>query len=242
VKVRVATIVVALDVSRSMAAKDVTPNRVSAAKDAATAFVQKLPPNFRVGLVLFAGSAAVEAAPTTDRSVVVDGIRKATLSDGTAIGEAIIKSLDAIAGDAGLQSNGDLQNPKYPRMPFAAVVVMSDGETNSGRPNGLGVAAAKSAEVPVSTIAFGTDSGTIEPNHEAVPVNEAALQKIADDSSGHFFRAVSSAGLQSAFRNIGLRLTHRSTYRDVTQWFVGAALVLGVLTALLSLSWFSRLP
>src|SRR5262249_61634639 len=95
VKVRVATVMVALDTSRSMAAEDVAPDRISAAKAAASRFVRELPGHFRLGLVLFAGSAAIEESPTDDRSLVLDAIQRARLADGTAIGEATFKSLAA---------------------------------------------------------------------------------------------------------------------------------------------------
>jgi Ca-activated chloride channel homolog len=241
VPVKVATVVVAVDKSTSMGADDVSPDRITAAKLAATRFVQDLPKYFRVGIVLFAGSVEVDVAPTSDRALALDAIRRAELDDGTAIGEAIFTSLDALTQDAGLTTKGSARQPKYPKLRYSAVVLLSDGSTNTGRPDVRAASAAQDAGVPVSTIAFGTDHGVID-LHQAVPVDNEALQSIARTTGGQFFRAENRLELRSVFDSLGFRLAYRTEPRPITEWFVGAALALAILTAALSLTWFSRLP
>jgi Ca-activated chloride channel family protein len=241
VPVKVATVMVALDKSTSMGADDVSPTRISAARAAASHFVKDLPSYFRVGVVLFAGSAEVDVSPTADRTLALNAIRRARLEDGTAVGEAIFTSLDAITQDAGLTTTGTLARPKYPRLRFAAVVLLSDGSTNSGRPDALAASAAQGAGVPVSTISFGTERGMLD-SRTPVPVDNEALQAIAERTSGAFFRAETKPELRSVFDSLGFRLAFRTEPREITHWFVAAALALALLTALLSLTWFSRLP
>jgi Ca-activated chloride channel family protein len=241
VPVKVATVIVAVDKSTSMGAEDVSPDRITAAKDSAVRFVQDLPRYFRVGVVLFAGTVDVDVAPSTDRALALDAIRRAKLDDGTAIGEAIFTSLDALTQDAGLTTRGSARQPKYPRLRYSAVVLLSDGSTNSGRPDSAAAAAARTAGVPVSTIAFGTDHGVIDAQ-QAVPVDNATLGAIARRTDGEFFRAENRPELTSVFDSLGFRLAYRTEARPVTEWFVGAALVLALLTAVLSLTWFARLP
>lgn len=241
IPVKVATVMVALDKSTSMAADDVDPSRIAAARQAAIRFVRDLPPYFRVGVVLFAGSVDVDVAPTDDRALALDAIRRVRLADATAIGEAIFTSLDALTQDAGLSTTGSIARPEYPSLPHSAIVLLSDGSTNSGRPDGSAASAAREAQVPVSTISFGTEHGMLD-SREAVPVDTEALEAIARRTGGAFFRAETEPELQSVFDSLGFRLAYRTEPREITQWFVGAGLVLAFLTALLSLTWFSRLP
>jgi Ca-activated chloride channel family protein len=241
VPVKVATVIVAVDKSTSMGADDVGPDRISAAQTAAVQFVQNLPRYFRVGVVLFAGTVDVDVAPSTDRTLALNAIRRVELTDGTAIGEAIFTSLDALTQDAGLTTRGTARAPKYPKLSHSAVVLLSDGSTNSGRPDSRAAAAAHAAGVPVSTIAFGTDHGVID-GQTAVPVDNETLASIAQRTDGQFFRAENRPELTSVFDSLGFRLAYRTEARPVTEWFVGAALVLAFVTAVLSLAWFARLP
>ena len=241
VPVKVATVVVAVDKSTSMGADDVGPNRITAAQNAAVQFIQDLPRYFRVGVVLFAGTVDVDVAPSTDRTLALNAIRRAQLTDGTAIGEAIFTSLDALTQDSGLTTRGTARDPKYPQLPHSAVVLLSDGSTNSGRPDSRAAAAAHTAGVPVSTIAFGTDHGVID-GQTAVPVDNETLGAIAQRTGGQFFRAENRPELTSVFDSLGFRLAYRTEAKPVTEWFVAAALVLALVTAVLSLAWFARLP
>src|SRR3954452_1156224 len=234
-----ATVIVAIDTSLSMEADDVNPSRLEAAQAAATAFVEQLPPKINVGLVSFDGTARVDVTPTTDRDAVKRAINRLELHEGTAIGEAILSSLNAIED---LNQQDDATNEQVP----GRIVLMSDGKTTVGRPNEEGVAAANDAKVPVSTIAFGTDHGEItvpqEPLPIPVPVDKDALQEIADQTNGAFFTATSESELQKVYADIGSSIGFDVEQRDVTVWFVGAALLALLATAAMSLTWFNRLP
>jgi Ca-activated chloride channel family protein len=234
------SVIVSLDVSRSMAARDVVPNRIDAAKAAARDFVLSLPPNLRVGYVTFSDSASVDMAPTHDREAVISAIERTRLGNGTAIGEGIFSSLDAITIGFGL-STPAAGNEFYERLDGSAVVLLSDGRTNSGRPNRAATVAAARARVPVSTIAFGTPEGKL-PSGEAVPVDREALREIAERTTGRYFEATSARQLADVYSNLQSRIGHRTEFRDISIWFVDAAIVLAVLCALLSLYWFARLP
>jgi Ca-activated chloride channel family protein len=230
-----ATIVMAIDVSLSMQATDVSPTRFEAAKSAASSFVDLLPARFNVGLVAFAGTAQVVVVPTSDHLVVKRAIDNLQLREGTAIGEAIFAALEAlksVPSDPG-------QEP-----PPAHVVLMSDGETTTGRPNSRAAATAADADVPISTIAFGTPTGTIvyDGQRIRVPVNASALKDIADATKGSFFEAASGEQLRNVYSDVGTSIGYVTEQREITVWFVGAALGCAFLAAAASLVWFSRLP
>lgn len=232
-----ATIILAIDTSLSMEATDVAPSRLKAAQAAAKSFVELLPPRLNVGLVTFNGSAVVRVAPTQDREELLAAIDQLRLGERTAIGEAIYASLDAIK-TAPTSANGE----KVP----ARIVLMSDGETTSGRPDAQAAAAAKKAKVPVSTIAFGTADGYITlPGQEgpiAVPVNPEALAKVANASGGTAFTAATGEQLKAVYKDIGSSVGYTTELRDISGTFVGASIVVLFLAAGLSQLWFSRLP
>jgi Ca-activated chloride channel family protein len=233
-----ATVVVAIDTSLSMEANDITPTRIDAVKAAATSFVNQLPPKINLGVVSFDGNARLIVAPTTDRSKARTAISKLELNEGTAIGEAIFTSLDAIKQTVTVDDSGQ----KIP----ARIVLMSDGKTTVGRSNDDAIAAAQKAGVPISTIAFGTDHGEItvpeSPDPIPVPVDKEALQAIADQTHGSFFTAASAKELQQVYTDIGSSIGFDLEPREITTWFVGGALVFLLATAAMSLAWFSRLP
>ena len=158
-----ATVMLALDVSLSMQATDVLPDRISAAKAAAKRFADLLPPRINLGLVKFGGNASVVVPPTLDRDSVKVAIDHLTLQDSTAIGEAVFTCLDAITvfGKA-TTANGDVPPP-------ARIVLMSDGANNKGRSPAQAASTAIQARVPVSTIAFGTDTPRTTPRRPPKP-------------------------------------------------------------------------
>jgi Ca-activated chloride channel family protein len=230
-----ATIIMALDVSLSMDATDVAPTRIEAAKAAAKSFVDLLPTRFQVGLISFAGTAQVLVAPTTDHELLKRAIDGLSLREGTAIGEAIYASLDAIKSVP--------SDPGQPPPP-ARIVLMSDGETTQGRDNATASAAAAEAKVPVSTIAFGTPGGTIvhQGRRISVPVNAAALRVIATDTGGNAFQAGSGDELKKVYADVGSSIGYVTEPREITVWFVGLGLICLLAAAAASLVWFSRLP
>ncbi|TCB98498.1 VWA domain-containing protein [Micromonospora zingiberis] len=231
-----ATVIVAVDVSRSMLADDVPPDRLIAAKDAAREFVAELPEEFNVGLVAFAGSASVMVAPGGDREAVTAGIDRLdegiTGLQGTAIGEAIHAALESIR-------SLDARAAEEP--PPARVVVLSDGANTSGRSPATAAADAVEAGVPVDTISFGTADGRIG-GGQRVPVDGETLRAVAEQAGGGYYEAGSSAELREAYADIGSSVGYRLERQDVSARFIGAGLVLALLAAAASMFWFSRLP
>ena len=232
-----ATIMLAIDVSESMAATDVTPSRLAAAKVGALAFVDQLPPKLQLGLVSFSGTAAVLVTPTTDRDAVRNAINNLQLGPSTAIGDGIEASLSAIADSAKTQS-GDKSPPP------ARIVLMSDGTTTKGTPNDTAAAAAKAANVPVSTIAYGTENGhlTIQGQDVPVPVNTEALKAIATETNGAYYRATTSSEIKKVYQGLGSSIGYNTTHTEIGRWFTGIALLLGLFAGGLSLIWTARLP
>jgi Ca-activated chloride channel family protein len=233
-----ATIMMAIDVSNSMAATDIAPSRLASAKQGAEAFVDQLPARINLGLVSFSGTAAVLVAPTTDREAVRSSIRSLQLGPSTAIGEGIFACLQAIT-TLGEQVTTDGQQP-----PPAAIVLLSDGETQRGRSNAQASQAAVSAQVPVDTIAYGTPNGTLDISGQQVPVpvNDAALHEIARLTGGSYHRATSGDELRSVYQGLGSSIGYRTEFHEITTWFVGLSLCLGLAATALSLVFSARLP
>jgi Ca-activated chloride channel homolog len=229
-----ATVMLAVDTSVSMRATDVEPSRLEAAKAAGSAFVDNLPSRFRLGLVAFDGDARQVVAPTQDHARVRDSLERLRLNERTAIGEAIYSSLDSLHDIPSRSS----------RRPLAHIVLMSDGSTNTGRSNESAAQAAVRARIPVTTIAFGTDDGTITTAGEEypVPVDRDALREIADTTHGRFYEAQSAEQLRSVYSDIGSSVGFRTEQREATAWFVGIALAFAIAGAGASLLWTSRLP
>jgi Ca-activated chloride channel family protein len=232
-----ATIMLAIDTSLSMQATDVEPSRMDGAKAAAKTFLDQLPSKLNVGLVAFNGVAVAKVMPTQDRAAVRNGIDSLQLGEATAIGDAIIVSLQAIQS---------VPADEEGTPPPAVIILMSDGKTTKGTPDDDAAQQAADAGVAVSTIAFGTQSGTItlpqEPTPIPVPVDEKALAEIAKATGGTAYDAESTSELEAVYRGIGSSVGYTEEARSITGWFVGLALLAALLTATASLAWFSRLP
>lgn len=230
------TIVLAIDTSLSMAATDVTPSRFQAAKEAAELFLDAVPDRFNVGIVAFHGSASVLVEPTKDRDVARRAVQNLELGESTAIGEGIFASLNAIATVPPAKDNSPVP---------ARIVLMSDGSTQTGRSNADGVAAARKAKVPIDTIAFGTDHGTVTiPGYAGevpVDVDRGALARIAHDSGGRAFTAASEAQIRQVYQHIGKSVGYHVKKVDISGAFVGAALALLLCAAAANLRWQDRM-
>lgn len=239
VPVEASTVVLALDTSISMDARDVEPRRLDAAQAAALRFMDEVPDQVRVGLVSFAENAVANVAPTDDRAIVRSTIEDLELRPGTAIGEALLVAVDLIEADLrALEAQTDDEAPA------ATIIVLSDGDTTAGRPNAVGVRAAQEAGIAVSTISFGTAEGLIQFQGQIVPVpsNGRALNRIADDTGGRFYDAESAEQLTEIFETLGVAVGFTTEEVEIIIPFVLAALLLGTAAGVTSLAWFSRLP
>ncbi|HEU5111922.1 MAG TPA: VWA domain-containing protein [Acidimicrobiia bacterium] len=237
-------VVLAIDTSISMEADDVTPSRVDAAREAAGAFLDSVPEGVAIGVVGFDGVARNLISPTTRidavRRVIDGSINHSGLGEGTAIGEAVFLGIEAIEA-----SGADTDAVAPSDEAIGTIVVLSDGETTMGRSNDEAATAARSAGIPVHTIAFGTDAGTIVDPFEGevpVPVNEEALAKLARQTDGKALSAASVEQLSQVYEDLGRSVTVEKEQVEIGDWFAGAALGLLCLAGIGSLVWFGRLP
>lgn len=232
-----ATVMLAIDVSLSMGATDITPDRFTAAKVAARDFVEVLPERINLGLVAFAGTANTVVPPTTDRAAVIAGIENLQLAEATATGEAIFACLNAISVFQSQLETTD-EGP-----PPAAIVLLSDGFRTQGRQESQATDAAKAAQVPVSTIAFGTDAGVLDLDGELIPVqvDREALQTIAEETGGTYKSAESAGQGREVFADLGSQIGYTTEPQEVTVWFVGVGLILAFVATGLALLWTNRL-
>ncbi|MGI9052361.1 MAG: VWA domain-containing protein [Ilumatobacteraceae bacterium] len=195
-------ILVLFDVSLSMMATDVEPDRLEAAKQAARDFVERVDPSVEVGLISFSGAVGVEVAPTLDRDAIDRGIEGLALAESTAIGDALTTGANLLIR---LADDGD-GAPADDELAPGAIVLLTDGETTVGRPTEEGGQAAADAGVPVFTIAFGTAEGTIEDpetgNVLPVPVQPAPLEGVAEVTGGVAYEAATSTELEDAYARI----------------------------------------
>jgi Ca-activated chloride channel family protein len=237
------TVVLAIDRSGSMLANDVAPTRMAAARAAAATFIKGLPKGFKVGLVSFSDQADVVLPPTTDHAAAVRALATLQADNGTALGDAITRSVDL-----GLT---DLEKKVAPSGTPLVVLLLSDGASTTGDATPLEAAArATKAKVPVYTVALGTDAGTITTTSPAtgetrvyrVPPDPATLQEVAQKTGGKFFAAADAASLQSVYSRIGSQVGTEVHQRELTAVLTGAGAVFLLASSALSLAWFNRLP
>ena len=229
-------IIVAVDVSESMIATDVAPSRIQAAISGALDFVNGVPTGFDVGLVAFDGGARLLVSPTTDRAATINAIDGLQPGPGTAGGEAIYTALDAIKAALSPSATGNGKTPP------AAIVLLSDGVTNRGRPIQQAAQAAAEAGVPVSTIAFGTRSGSvnIEGRRIPVPADENTMEAVAKISGGNSFAAASLGQLEDVYRDIRLDVAYTTKQREITTGLIGLALLALVASTAISMALTAR--
>jgi Ca-activated chloride channel family protein len=235
-------IMMAIDSSGSMAATDVAPTRLAAAIDAGKRFVDALPPGLEVGLIEYDDTARVRAIPTSERDSVKTALDALQSDGGTGTGLAIRTALDAIAA---------LPPDASGARPAAAIVLMSDGTPTIGTDNespeesaAAASEAAKEAGVPVATIAFGTDYGTIERDGQTIPVpaDPEAMKQIADTTGGESFTAETVDQLDTVYEQIRKTVGYDSEERPITAWFTGIGLAIAALAAGAALIWVQRMP
>ena len=243
-----ANVVLLMDVSGSMEATDVSPNRLVAAQEAAGAFLDRLPDDLRVGLVTFSEREQVLALPTADHAAVRDALRALEAGGGTAMGDGLLRATEISQLGVGEGQGRDVRNANErgdEGVP-AAVVLFSDGASTDGETEPEAAAErARTLGVPVFTVALGTEEGTVEgPDGQGVPVPPDAetLRRIAEGTGGEFFASASEADLVRVYRNLGSSLGFVEEEREVTAAFAAAGAVLILAGGALSTLWFGRLP
>ena len=239
-----ATVILAMDSSGSMTATDVAPDRMTAAREAASSFVDGLPDGFRVGVVSFSNEADVVVPPTADRDEALRGLSALRADNGTALGDAIARSVDlgVTSLDEQLAANTD-ETP-------VVVLLLSDGANTTGDYEPLEAAQkAKDAKVPVYTVALGTDAGTVEgPDGYGgirtirVPPDPETLSRVAELTDGKFFEAADQDALESVYDEIGSQVGVEHKQRELTVFFTAAGAALLLLGGALSTLWFGRIP
>ncbi|BBY47857.1 UPF0353 protein [Mycolicibacterium arabiense] len=238
-----AVVMLVIDVSQSMRATDVAPNRLVAAQEAAKQFADQLTPGINLGLIAYAGTATVLVAPTTNREASKAAIDKLQLADRTATGEGIFTALQAIATVGAVIGGGEDAPP-------ARVVLMSDGKetvpSNPDNPKGAYTAArtAKDQGVPVSTVSFGTPYGFVEINgqRQPVPVDDEMLKKIADLSGGSAYTASSLQQLKDVFTTLQEQIGYETIKGDASVGWLRLGAFLLAFAALGALLLNRRLP
>jgi Ca-activated chloride channel family protein len=237
VPVNTASIILANDTSGSMAATDVAPSRLVAARRAAASFIDSVPSSVRVGLVEFNSKVTVLQSPTTDRSLVRAALGQLKVTGGTAIGDAIRTSLRLATG---------AKRPGV-KQPPTAIVLLSDGSNDVGSDPLSAARLAASEHIPIYTVVLGTQGGTVTQKRGTgtvkvpVPPDPQQLAQIASLSHGQSFTATDAKGLDTVYKRLGAQLGHKKVRHEITAGFAGGGLVLLLLGSVGSLAWFGRL-
>ncbi len=264
------TIVLAMDVSLSMRATDVEPNRLAAAQAAAKTFVQELPPDIRTGIVTFAGTASVVQSPTRIREDLLAAIDRFELQRHTAIGSGIILALATIFPDRGIDLEAEIfgsafsranargapidRKPKAQKQEFkpvppgsypsAAIVLLTDGRRTTG-PDPLDAARmAADHGVRVFTVGFGSAAGgavDIYGMSIYMRFDEETLKAIAETTRAEYFHAANAADLKKVYENLNSRFALEKNQTEITALLAVAAAIMVVAAAILSLLWSNRL-
>ncbi|MGY4708309.1 VWA domain-containing protein [Mycolicibacterium sp. CBM1] len=239
-----AVVMLVIDVSQSMAAKDEPPTRLRAAQDAAKRFAQQLTPGVNLGLVSFAGNVNLLVSPTPDHGATVDALDKLQLDNATATGEAVLTALESIQTVSAVLSAGDATAPP------ARIVLLSDGgenrPANPDNPRGAFTAAraAKEQGVPISTITFGTRAGAVTLKDEIVPVpsDDAQMKRIADLSGGQSFTATTVDDLDRSYGSVLQQVGYQTISAPATGGWLRLAVIVATVAVFLALAVNRRLP
>jgi Ca-activated chloride channel family protein len=232
-----ATVVLVIDASQSMAAVDVAPTRLDAAKKAAITFVQQLPDKYNVSVVSMAGNVSILVPPTLQHDTVETAINSIKLQDSTAIGAGIDAAMRALQ-----QAPKDPSHPNDPAP--GAIVLLSDGTNTSGRAPQQAAADAGKAKVPIYTISYGTENGYVDLDgkRQLVPVDHELMAQNAKLSGGQTFDAESLSELNKVYKNIGSQVGYEKADREITSRFAGYGLAFAVLAALGAISLGAKWP
>jgi Ca-activated chloride channel family protein len=261
-----ATVILVIDVSRSMQARDVKPNRIGAAQAAVRTFLDRVPKRLRIGLIAFAGEPAVATPPTTDHRLVREAL--ATIQwfpsfGGTAIGDALAQAVrigqQAVLGEDENLASVTAAAPTTSARGLVSILFLSDGAQTRGVLEPLqGAERARAAGIPVYTVALGTARGTLRfgfgggtqqrdpfggsSRRVPVPPDPATLRAIADRTGGEFFAARSAEAVESAYAKLGSKLGRKRGRTEITYGFLAGAAGLLLAAGLLSARWAPRLP
>lgn len=256
------TIILAMDISGSMRAEDVEPSRLAAAQSAARQFVRDQPENVRIGVVVFAGSAAVAQAPTTNKEDVLSALDRFRTQIGTAIGSAILSSLDAIYEDLDIplsfQPTGrgtplgaieDIERPQIdPVAPgsnqSAVVVLITDGQATHGPDPIQAAELARDLGIRVFTVGLGTPEGVVlgyGGRSFRVVLDEETLTAVAEKTAARYFKANTETDLVEIYDSLQSDLVFEQDETELTVFFTAAALLFVLAGAGLSLLWFGRI-
>ena len=261
------TIILAMDVSGSMRAADVEPNRLAAAQAAGRAFVNDLPTFTRVGIVSFAGTAAVVQPPTRNKDDILAAIDRFQLQRGTAVGAGILVSLKLIFPDvefdlrswnpriddkkAGPIDRAQKRNEKDAFKPVppgsyssAAIILLTDGQTTTGPDPIESARIASERGVRVYTVGIGTEKGEMigaEGWSMRVRLDEASLKQIANITQGEYFYAGTAGDLKKVYESLNSKLVFEQRQTEITALFAAAAALFAVGAAVLSMLWFGRI-
>jgi Ca-activated chloride channel homolog len=228
-------VMLAVDVSGSMAATDVQPTRIDAAIAAGRTLIDKLPGNAQVGLVIFNSQAQVLAPLTADKGSVKDALGSLAPGGGTAIGTAIQVSVAQLANIV------DPNGPKSEK--YAMVVLLTDGSSNTGIDNVTAAANAAQAHIPVDTVGIGARNQTTTVQGRVVDgVDEQALQQISTATGGHYYYAADEAQLSRIYSDLGSHIGWVTTKLDLTVPILAFGTIILVVGGLFSLRWFRLLP
>jgi Ca-activated chloride channel family protein len=246
---REGTVILAFDVSASMKADDLAPTRMQAAKRAARTFVANQPRSIRIGVVSFANASFVVQPPTRQQEEVLEAINRLAPSGGTSVGQGILASLNAIAGepipiDAEALAAGAPQ-PGVEFLGSSAIVMLTDGEdTSQLDPLAVAEIAADSG-VRVYPIGVGSAAGTVvevDGFSVATRLDEGLLREIAQATNGAYFQAENAAQLERIYDTIDLQLTVQPEMTEITSLLAGVALVFLLVAGALSMAWMGRAP
>ena len=258
-----ATVILVLDVSRSMEARDVKPNRIAAAKQAIRLFLERAPERLRIGMVVFAGLPQVASPPTNQHAQVSatrDSLDDYATFGGTAIGDAIAAAVElgqeTLQRDAADPETSTSGSEEQRARSLVSILFLSDGAQRGGYLQPLeGAELAKEARMPVYTVSLGTPNGTVpafrdgfgggfpfQPSRLQVPPDPETLRAIADETGGEFTNARTAETLTAAYEKLGSNLGRKEADKEVTYaaLIAAAALLLGA--GVLSSLWSARLP
>jgi Ca-activated chloride channel homolog len=249
------TVILTFDVSGSMAADDLKPTRMEAAKAVARDFVQRQPRSVQIGVVAFSDSGLTVQAPTNDQKAILASINRLSPQRGTSLGQAILASLNTIAAQteqAPRLYSSLTPTPIATPTPVpkgtdtsAVIVLLTDGENNEA-PNPLAAAqAAADRGVRIYTVGIGSAAGTtLHVNGFTVhtQLDEAMLQQIAQLTEGAYYNVENQEDLRTIYENLDLQLVIKPEKTEVTALFAGAGVLVLLIGGACSLLWLSRLP